>query len=62
MSKVASSIRYDRELLRFFTQVSKISKIPRDRLVEEAMRRYKDVLERQYPDSKFIPVKLKGDE
>jgi len=56
MATVHKTIRYDKELYKFYTQVSKASGIPRDRLVRFAMASYRPVLEAKYPDAKFITV------
>ena len=48
------SIRYDEDTFKFYTAVSAVSSIPRDKLVKLALRAYRTVLESKYPEAKDI--------
>jgi hypothetical protein len=56
MKKVLRSIRYDPTLLTSYMQISKLSGIPKDALVHHAMTSYLNVLEKNWPDYKFIEI------
>lgn len=50
--KIHRTIRYDEDTFNFYTDVSKVSGVPRDKLVRLAVNAYKFVLERKYPEVK----------
>jgi len=53
---IFKSIRYPENLLAQYVQISKLSGIPKDKLVIRAMRRYLVSLKQQYPDYKYVQL------